>query len=151
MSHHLYLTFSSLTSGLTAQELDDVIAACAEGYPFPANLDIDSPLGGMARESPQGLMRWALKVGWELVQFHAALAAKQERKRSHSARGLRDKWSGSVRRGPPIQVPAGSCAWLLPPACVFPSKWKRDQSGTGPCSWPRARQRQRPCVILCRY
>ena len=83
MSHHLYPTLAAMKASLSAQELDDVIAACAEGYPFPANLDIDSPLGGMAPESQQGLMRRALKEGWDMAQFHAALAAQQDRKRSH--------------------------------------------------------------------
>ena len=83
MSHHIYPTLVAMQEKLSAQELEDVIAACAEGYAFPANLDIDSPLGGMAPESQQGLLRRALKEGWETAKFHTALTAQQDRKRSH--------------------------------------------------------------------
>ena len=83
MSHHVYSTLMAMREKLSAQELEDVIAACAEGYAFPANLDIDSPLGGMAPESQQGLMRRALKEGWNTSQFQEALTAQQNRKRSH--------------------------------------------------------------------
>ena len=83
MSHHIYPTLIAMQEKLSARELEDVIAACAEGYAFPANLDIDSPLGGMAPESQQGLMRRALKEGWNTSQFQEALTAQQNRKRSH--------------------------------------------------------------------
>jgi ectoine hydroxylase-related dioxygenase (phytanoyl-CoA dioxygenase family) len=83
MSNHLYPTLAAMKDSLSQQEIDDVIAACAEGYPFPANLDIDSPLGGMAPESQQGLLRRALKEGWDTEHFRTALKARQERLRSH--------------------------------------------------------------------
>jgi hypothetical protein len=41
-----------------------VVAASAEGYAFPTNLDRDPPLGGLAPESPQAAMRRALREGW---------------------------------------------------------------------------------------
>ena len=41
-----------------------VVAASAEGYAFPTNLDRDPPLGGLAPESPQAVMRRALHEGW---------------------------------------------------------------------------------------
>ncbi|MEM9435055.1 MAG: phytanoyl-CoA dioxygenase family protein [Pseudomonadota bacterium] len=68
---------------LSDQELHCVIAACAEGYPFPANLDLDSPLSGMAPESQQQLMLRAISERWGPADFHAALADQQGRKRSH--------------------------------------------------------------------
>ena len=40
--------------------MDNVVAATAEGYPFPANLDLDAPVGGMAPPSQQDVMRQAL-------------------------------------------------------------------------------------------
>jgi ectoine hydroxylase-related dioxygenase (phytanoyl-CoA dioxygenase family) len=42
MSHRLYPVLAGMKDALSEQELEDVIASCAEGYPFPANLDIDS-------------------------------------------------------------------------------------------------------------
>lgn len=68
---------------LTAREVDNVVAATAEGYPFPANLDIDSPLSGMAPPSQQDVLRQALAEGWELAQLQDAIAAQNGRKRSH--------------------------------------------------------------------
>lgn len=41
-------------------EIAAAIAACAEGYPFPTNLDRDPPLGGLAPQSQSELMQRAL-------------------------------------------------------------------------------------------
>ena len=41
-----------------------VVAASAEGYAFPTNLDRDPPLGGLAPESPQAVTVRALQEGW---------------------------------------------------------------------------------------
>lgn len=68
---------------MTARAIDNVVAATAEGYPFPANLDIDSPLSGMAPPSQQDVMRKALKEGWSAEVFSDAIDAQQGRKRSH--------------------------------------------------------------------
>lgn len=68
---------------LSPREIDNVVAATAEGYPFPANLDIDSPLSGMAPPSQQDLMRRALDEGWDADRFDAELDAQAGRKRSH--------------------------------------------------------------------
>ena len=85
MSKALFQTLSKMhqDGSLGDAETENVIAACAEGYPFPANLDIDSPLSGMAPESQQGLMRRALKGNWSEDQFVAELQAQADRKRSH--------------------------------------------------------------------
>lgn len=68
---------------LTEREADNVVAATAEGYPFPANLDIDSPLSGMAPPSQQDVLRQALAGGWDLAHLKQAIAAQESRKRSH--------------------------------------------------------------------
>jgi ectoine hydroxylase-related dioxygenase (phytanoyl-CoA dioxygenase family) len=41
-----------------------VLAASAEGYAFPTNLDRDPPLGGLAPESPQAVAVRALREDW---------------------------------------------------------------------------------------
>jgi len=51
------------------------IAACAEGYAFPTNLDLDPPKDGLAPPSPQVLMRQALNERWVPQRFADALAA----------------------------------------------------------------------------
>ncbi len=73
-----------LESGaITAREADNVVAASAEGYPFPANLDIDSPLSGMAPPSQQDVLRQALAEGWTLVRLEQEISDQNNRKRSH--------------------------------------------------------------------
>ena len=49
---------------LSAADVDRVLAASAEGYAFPTNLDRDPPLGGLAPMSPQSWVRRALDEGW---------------------------------------------------------------------------------------
>lgn len=85
MSKALYATLLSLkqTEALSDREIDNVVQNTAEGYPFPANLDIDSPLSGMAPPSQQDLMREALKDGWPAARFAAAIDDQAARKRSH--------------------------------------------------------------------
>ena len=68
---------------ITEREADNVVAATAEGYPFPANLDIDSPLSGMAPPSQQDVLRQALAEGWNLAQLEQSIAKQNGRKRSH--------------------------------------------------------------------
>jgi ectoine hydroxylase-related dioxygenase (phytanoyl-CoA dioxygenase family) len=58
---------------LSALEIEDVIAATAEGYPFPTDLDVDSPLSGLAPASQQDIMREALRDGWDAARFSGAI------------------------------------------------------------------------------
>ena len=56
------------------------IAACAEGYAFPTNLDRDPPLGGLAPASQQDLLRRALAEQWPVAQLNEALLAQADKK-----------------------------------------------------------------------
>lgn len=58
----------------------NVIAASAEGYAFPTNLDRDQPIGGLAPQTQAELMTEALAERWEPAQFGKALR-EQERRR----------------------------------------------------------------------
>ena len=49
------------------------IAACAEGYAFPSNLDRDQPIDGMAPPTQQQLMREALAQDWPAARLLDAL------------------------------------------------------------------------------
>jgi len=60
----------------------NAIAACAEGYAFPTNLDRDPPLGGLAPPSQQDLMARALREGWQPADFDHALRAQAARRES---------------------------------------------------------------------
>ena len=67
------------TSGhMPAADLDAAIAACAEGYAFPTNLDRDPPIGGLAPQSQQDLVRAALAQGHTSAQFNATLLAQAQ-------------------------------------------------------------------------
>lgn len=54
-------------------EIDAVIASSAEGYPFPTNLDRDPPIGGLAPQSQQAILRRALDERWTDAALAQAL------------------------------------------------------------------------------
>ena len=85
ISKAVYPSLLQLVAGgsLSDREADNVIAATAEGYSFPANLDIDSPLSGMAPPSQQDVMRQALAERWTAERFVHELDEQFARKRSH--------------------------------------------------------------------
>ena len=63
--------------GRSGAAIDNVVAASAEGYSFPTNLDLDPPVGGLAPKSQQDLVREALAASWDDATFAAALAAQE--------------------------------------------------------------------------
>jgi ectoine hydroxylase-related dioxygenase (phytanoyl-CoA dioxygenase family) len=71
----LYPALQSLqqSGALSGAEVDRVLAASAEGYAFPTNLDRDPPLGGLAPMSPQRWVRRALDEGWTAERLGAHL------------------------------------------------------------------------------
>ncbi|WP_020135337.1 phytanoyl-CoA dioxygenase family protein [Streptomyces sp. 351MFTsu5.1] len=68
--------------GADAEWLENVIAASAEGYPFPTNLDSDPPVDGLAPPSQADLVRRALAEGWNARVLRDALRAGAERRTS---------------------------------------------------------------------
>ncbi|MFE9643093.1 phytanoyl-CoA dioxygenase family protein [Streptomyces sp. NPDC006365] len=68
--------------GVRQDWLDTVIAACAEGYPFPTNLDSDPPVDGLAPPSQADLVRRALGEDWTPERLRNALRAATERRES---------------------------------------------------------------------
>jgi ectoine hydroxylase-related dioxygenase (phytanoyl-CoA dioxygenase family) len=73
-------------AGAPEQDLRNVVAAAAEGYPFPTNLDRDQPVGALVPESQAQLVWRALENDWDEETFAAELAAQTERRRSSLAR-----------------------------------------------------------------
>jgi ectoine hydroxylase-related dioxygenase (phytanoyl-CoA dioxygenase family) len=65
-----------------ADAAGNAIAAAAEGYAFPTNLDRDPPVDGLAPPSQADLVRRALDEGWDHDTFRAELAAWSERRRT---------------------------------------------------------------------
>ncbi|NEW70131.1 phytanoyl-CoA dioxygenase family protein [Streptomyces rhizosphaericus] len=68
--------------GATEDWLHNVIAACAEGYPFPTNLDLDPPVGGLAPDSRADILRRALERDWSPETLRTELRAGAERRQS---------------------------------------------------------------------
>ena len=65
------------------RDLDNVIAASAEGYSFPTNLDRDQPLGGLAPMTQAELLRQALIEDVDHATLVARLAELVARTRTH--------------------------------------------------------------------
>jgi ectoine hydroxylase-related dioxygenase (phytanoyl-CoA dioxygenase family) len=75
MSAALYPALRTMLSSgqMTKDQGSNAVAACAEGYSFPTNLDRDPPIGGLAPQSQQALMMQALAENWEPERFNKAL------------------------------------------------------------------------------
>lgn len=84
MSKAVYPGLAALkrSGALGARAVENVVQTTAEGYPFPANLDIDSPLSGMAPPSQQDILRQALREDWSAERFSAEIDAQMARKHS---------------------------------------------------------------------
>ncbi|WP_225095119.1 phytanoyl-CoA dioxygenase family protein [Streptomyces sp. CoH27] len=68
--------------GVDQAWLEHVIAASAEGYPFPTNLDSDPPVDGLAPPSQADLVRRAVREGWDPELLRTRLRANAERRES---------------------------------------------------------------------
>jgi len=69
-----------LSGSLSPEATANVIAATAEGYSFPTNLDRDPPIGGMAPRTQAALMAEALAERLSPAEFDAALEAHANRR-----------------------------------------------------------------------
>src|SRR4051794_1617741 len=70
---------SRQAAGADERTLRNVVAASAEGYAFPTNLDRDQPIGGLAPETQAELVWRALRAGWTPGALDAELTAQAER------------------------------------------------------------------------
>ena len=78
MARALYPVLAA--SGLSPREVANVIAASAEGYAFPTNLDRDPPVGGLIPLSQAELMALALERGATRAEWEAEVAAMDARR-----------------------------------------------------------------------
>ena len=67
---------------LTGRAREAVIAAAAEGYSFPTNLDTDPPREGLAPKTQHALLAEAVAGGWPPERLRAALAVQSARRRA---------------------------------------------------------------------
>jgi ectoine hydroxylase-related dioxygenase (phytanoyl-CoA dioxygenase family) len=72
-----------VTEGWDRREIDNVIAASAEGYSFPTNLDRDQPIDGLAPMSQAQLLARALEEDWDHATLVARMRAHVDRSRTH--------------------------------------------------------------------
>jgi len=80
MSAALYPALLALGNELSPDECANAVAACAEGYSFPTNLDRDPPIDGLAPETQAQLMLKALAEKWPADAFHEALEKQSWRR-----------------------------------------------------------------------
>jgi ectoine hydroxylase-related dioxygenase (phytanoyl-CoA dioxygenase family) len=69
-------------AGVDAAMVDNAVAASAEGYPFPTNLDRDQPVGGLTPRSQAEIVRQALTEGWTSEALADSFEAYETRRRT---------------------------------------------------------------------
>lgn len=72
-----------LTAPLTELQRANAIAAAAEGYSFPTNLDRDPPIGGLAPPTQADLLRTAVAERWARERFISELSAHWQKRLTH--------------------------------------------------------------------
>lgn len=82
MCDAVYPALVTAANRLDPTQLRNSIAACAEGYAFPTNLDRDQPIGGLAPPSQADLVRRGVADGWPAEQMAAELADHARRRRT---------------------------------------------------------------------
>ncbi|SOE53476.1 Ectoine hydroxylase-related dioxygenase, phytanoyl-CoA dioxygenase (PhyH) family [Streptomyces sp. OV198] len=70
------------SEGVSEDWLRRVIAATAEGYPFPTNLDLDPPVDGLAPPSQADTLRRAVAEDWDPERLRQELQAATKRRQS---------------------------------------------------------------------
>ena len=83
-SRAIYPTLVARTAaGVDPTLVDNAIAASAEGYPFPTNLDRDQPVGDRLTPPSQAeVVRQAVAENWSAEALGEAFAAYDERRRT---------------------------------------------------------------------
>lgn len=71
--------FPVLQEGGADIDVPNVIAATAEGYPFPTNLDRNPPIGGLAPRSMADFLAQAVREGWTEAQLDAVLSGLESK------------------------------------------------------------------------
>lgn len=67
-------------AGAPGAQIANVVAAAAEGYPFPTNLDLDQPVGGLNPQTQAELVHQAVDEGWDVDRFTTELHAHDRRR-----------------------------------------------------------------------
>src|SRR6185312_12809673 len=82
-----------IDDGASPTAIANVIAACAEGYPFPTNLDLDQPVDGLAPRTQADILGRAVSEQWSRQQLETELgtwsARRQTRRYTYSTKEIR--------------------------------------------------------------
>jgi ectoine hydroxylase-related dioxygenase (phytanoyl-CoA dioxygenase family) len=73
----------------SARDRANLIAAAAEGYAYPTNLDRDQPIDGLTPPTQAELLTRALKENWDPDRFRSELSEYQERRDPKAFRPFR--------------------------------------------------------------
>lgn len=71
------------SGSLSTQQLENIICASTDGYPFPTNLDIDLPADGLAPKSQRQLATDSLEAEVSLQELKDILRDHQSRRQSN--------------------------------------------------------------------
>lgn len=71
------------SQGWSESALRRALAAAAEGYAFPTNLDLDQPVAGPVPQTQADLLWQALEENWPVQRLRAGLDAHGGRRRTH--------------------------------------------------------------------
>jgi len=82
MVRHAYGAFLAAHGHMSAGDIAAAVAATAEGYSFPTNLDTDPPIGGNAPQTQADILRHALSERWTQDQLNVSLDALILRQRA---------------------------------------------------------------------
>ena len=78
-------------AGAASSMIANVIAACAEGYSFPTNLDLDQPVDGITPATQAEILGQAVAEGWSRrppeTELNAWVARRQTRPAADEAEG----------------------------------------------------------------
>jgi len=69
-------------AGAAPAMIANAIAACAEGYAFPTNLDLDQPIDGLAPMTQADILGQAVADSWSQQRLEAELATWSARRQS---------------------------------------------------------------------
>ena len=72
-------------AGAARSVIANVIAACAEGYSFPTNLDLDQPVGGLAPMTQAEILAQAVAEGWSQQRLETELGTWSARRQTAPA------------------------------------------------------------------
>jgi hypothetical protein len=76
----VYPSLLTRTKAGADAEVANALAAAAEGYPFPTNLDLDQPVGGLTPKSQAEIVHDALGAGVPSAELADLLVDYAERR-----------------------------------------------------------------------